>query len=121
MRQKLIWPAAILSLFMFTSPVLAADAWVGNVTINQVTSFDSGIVMFAISGNNSGICNYWGSHFRLDANTDGGKQMYSMLLTAKAANRPINISYAASSTPNTTDANGCTQTTMARPWALTIP
>lgn len=113
---------SLLSILCAASSIsMAADYWGPNLTISTLTAYENGVVMFAVANVPPAICVYYGNHFRFDGNTNGGKQMYSMLLAAKMAGKPVNLSYAGSSMSGSTEVNGCTQETMARTWSVMIP
>lgn len=58
-------------------------------------------------------CDNWSEHVKFDSTTDGGKNMLTVLIAAKLADRGINLWYFPSQAPGTNQANGCTQEVMA--------
>jgi hypothetical protein len=72
-------------------------------------------VAFGIAKQNlpKDLCSYWGRQFTFDATTESGKNMLSILLAAKMANKKIDIWYRASKAPGTSHTNGCKHSTMA--------
>lgn len=70
---------------------------------------------FGIAKNNlpKDLCSYWGRQFTFDATTESGKNMLSILLAAKMANKKIDIWYRASKAPGTNQTNGCNGSSMA--------
>ncbi len=70
-------------------------------------------VEFAVSVPPGNTCSSWGYHFRFDATTPGGKNMLSILLAAKMANKRVNVWYTPSSAPGTDQASGCNAGTAA--------
>lgn len=116
MKIKLL--LAIALFFGFTS---ARADWAPNLWITAVTPYSGGLVDISISSPPSSTCQFYGSTFRFDSNASGGKQIYAVILTAKALNKQVNISYNVSTTPGKDQSNGCTATTMAKLWAVTIP
>ena len=61
----------------------------------------------------AGTCDNWSEHMKFDSTTDGGKNMLSVLIAAKLADRGLNLWYSPSEAPGTNQANGCTQAVMA--------
>ena len=72
-------------------------------------------VAFGIAKQNlpKDLCSYWGRQFTFDATTESGKNMLSILLAAKMANKKIDIWYRASKAPGTNHTNGCNGNSMA--------
>ena len=77
--------------------------------------FGSKAIYFGIAKENlpKDLCSYWGRNFTFDATTEVGKNMLSILLAAKMANKKIDIWYRASKAPGTNQANGCNHHSMA--------
>lgn len=65
------------------------------------------------------VCSYYSRNFTFDATTEAGKNMLSILLAAKMANKKIDIWYQPSSKPGTTHKNGCGGA-IAVVWAIGI-
>lgn len=107
--------------FLLAGKLMAADYWAPSLTIGAVVAFGSGTVHFTVVNPPNATCAYWGNYFKFDANTAGGKNMYSTLLAAKTSGKPVNINWAFSGTPGSTEANGCSESTMAQVWAIAIP
>ena len=108
-------------VFLLSPNSYAEDHWVPNLTLTHLAIVDSGIVFFSTSATPTATCLYWGSQFRFDSNKPGGQQMYAMLLTAKSSKQQVNLSYGGSSTPNTDHNNGCSESTMANVWSISLP
>jgi hypothetical protein len=107
--------------FLLAGKLMAADYWAPSLTIGAVVAFNAGSVNFSVVNPPNTTCAYWGNHFRFDANTAGGKNMYSTLLAAKTSGKPVNINWVFSGTSGMTEANGCSESTMAQVWAIAIP
>ena len=102
---------AILILSLFFATTVNA-AWLGEKT--PIYIYGSSIVSFGIANPPSkDLCSYWSRNFRFDATTEAGKNMLSILLAAKMANKKIDVWYTPSTAPGTNQANGCAHNTMA--------
>jgi len=77
-------------------------------------------IYFGISPQPAETCSYWGEHFVFDGATSGGKNMLSMLLTAKHGNYKVHVWYKESSTPSVDQDNGCRPNTMARVYHIAV-
>ena len=77
------------------------------------TFYGSSSIEFAVDSAPSTTCSSWGYHFRFDATTDAGKNMLSILLAAKMADKQVNLWFEPSSVPGTNQENGCSSSTMA--------
>ncbi len=65
-------------------------------------------IMFGIDSPPSATtCDNWGRQMRFNATTPAGKNMYSMLLTAIASKRKIDLWYSKSTKPGTNRLTGC--------------
>lgn len=115
-------PVIGLGILMAANPAFSADSWTSSKTISAVTTYADGFVMFNVQGSlPTNTCSYFGSAFKFDANTNGGKILLSTLLAAAASGRTINISYTNSGAPSgSTDTSGCTKENMAVAWAITF-
>lgn len=100
----------LLSLTLFIGTANAA--YIGNVESKKM--FGSTAILFGVANPPTDTCDYFGRHFYFDATTDSGKNMLSMLLAAEMANRKINVWYVESTAPQTTEKNGCVQSSMAK-------
>lgn len=100
----------ILSLFFATT---ANAAWLGGRT--PVYIFGSSTINFGILNPpyEKGLCSYYSRNFRFDATTEAGKNMLSILLAAKMANKKIDVWYTPSTAPGTNQTNGCAHSAMA--------
>ena len=106
MKKKLI---ALLTLCI---PMVANAAYIGNQTPAKL--FGAASMHFGISSPPADTCDYFGRHFTFDATTAGGKNMLSILVAATMAKKNIDIWYEVSTTPGTTEKNGCTYNTLAK-------
>ena len=92
--------------------VNAYAGYSGNHTISGFFGADT--IKFGVDNRTtSDTCAYWGRHFKFDATTAAGKNILSILLAAKMANKKITVWYTASTAPGTTESNGCNPNTMA--------
>ncbi len=87
----------------------------------SVRTRDSGVVLFQVSGSLEGTCEHYGDRLKLSLANDAGRAIYSALLSAKIANKPVNLNYTNSSTPGTNHTNGCAPATMAEIWQVQLP
>ena len=97
-------------IVIFLSTVSEA-AYVGGQSISKL--YGSSAIKFGISNPSSDTCSYYGRQFIFDATTDKGKNILSILLAAKMANKNINVWYTASSQPGTDEKSGCNGSTLA--------
>lgn len=58
-------------------------------------------------------CAMWGEYFKFDHTTTQGKSILAFLLSAKASGKAVDLWYTVSSTPGTTQENGCTTSTIS--------
>ncbi len=65
-------------------------------------------------------CSWYGHQFVFDGTTESGKNMLSLLLAAKLANKSVALTYIPSSAPGTDESSGCGEKTMARPTLIDI-
>lgn len=78
-------------------------------------------VVFGINSPPSGTtCSYWGRQMRFDATTPSGKVMLTILMTAIASKRNVDLWYTPSSNPGTDQTNGCTEAGLATVTAIGI-
>jgi len=80
-----------------------------------------GVVRFNVQKAAIDTCNYFDYRFAFDASTPGGKSMLSLLLSAKIANKNVNVWYDPSPTPGTTKDDGCTKSTLAQATHIGLP
>jgi hypothetical protein len=85
----------------------------GAVARMNQNGFATGIVMFGLATSVPNTCLWYGTQLVFDATTVQGKMMYTLLLTAKATGKAVDVYYYQSSTPGTDQTNGCTTSTMA--------
>jgi len=67
--------------------------------------FGSDIIMFGTSTPPADTCSHHGRHFKFDATTESGKNLLSILLAAKLANKKIDIWYKESTAPGKVGCN----------------
>ena len=75
--------------------------------------YGASTIRFGVDNPSVDLCSYFQRHFTFDATTEGGKNMLSILLSAKMANRKVSLWYTSSTAPNTIETNGCTISAMA--------
>jgi len=73
-----------------------------------------GMVRFNVEMIAEGTCDFYNYRFAFDGSTPGGKSMLSLLLSAKIANKDVNVWYNPSTTPGTINGEGCTLSTLAQ-------
>jgi hypothetical protein len=90
----------------------ANASWLGDKTPKWI--FANKIVYFGIDNpSTQKLCKYYSRNFKFNATTEAGKNMLSILLAAKMANKKIDIWYSPSKKPGTNHKNGCTPEMMA--------
>lgn len=99
---------------LFTSPSYAQSGsdYAGGVTIARITT-SQGKINFAVIPVPAHTCTYFSVTFTFDATTTQGKNMYALLLEAKALNKPIDVWFTDSPVGGTNETNGCNNTTLA--------
>ena len=75
--------------------------WAGNRKIEKIYSFDNGSIgiQFTSIGNMK-VCRSWGLHLKFDGATDAGKNMLSLLLSAKISDRFVDVGYTSNTDPS---------------------
>ncbi|WP_143247567.1 hypothetical protein [Agaribacterium haliotis] len=109
MREK-----AIKLLFAVIILFTASNVYANYIGQKSVTAmYGSGIIFIGVEGAPSDTCHHYGFNFRFDARTPEGKNIFSMLLAAKMADKKINIWYSPSSQPGSDHSNGCSADAVA--------
>lgn len=85
--------------------------WAGDLEVKKM--FGNSTIFFGVSTPPSDTCDYYGRDFTFDATTEGGKNMLSMLIAAYMADKKVDVWYAPSSLPATTEKSGCNPNTIA--------
>ncbi|GAA6168931.1 hypothetical protein [Sessilibacter corallicola] len=98
-------------LFLLLMSISSSAAFIANTSTKNM--YVNSFVYFGIDNAPEDTCNYFGRHFRFDATTEAGKNMFSVLLAAEMADRKIAIWYTESSVAGTNETNGCHQGNMA--------
>lgn len=93
----------ILALFAQAS---YAAGYAGNLSVNRIR-MDDPLVYFGTTPQPASTCSNWGEYFKFDHTTPAGKSFLSTLLMAKASGKFLDVWYIESSSPGTTQANGC--------------
>lgn len=101
----------LIASLLFISTANAA--WLGGKTPLYI--YGSKTISFGIAKQNrhKDLCSFWRRQFTFNATTESGKNMLSILLAAKMANKKIDIWYSPSKKPGTNQKNGCTPKMMA--------
>jgi len=89
-----------------------------DITLLRVHS--NGFVEFGVEQLMFGTCDYFGYQFRFDGNTEGGRNMFSLLLAAKNAGRKLDIWYSNSSQGGKDETNGCTLDVLSSPNSIAL-
>jgi len=98
---------ALMSLFLANN---SYAAFLANQSATEIYGSDD--ILFGFSSTPSDLCKYYNRQLKFDATTEKGKNILSILLAAKMSGKRIDVWYTPSTTPGTTEANGCTRTTM---------
>ena len=96
---------AIIILLTFTN---LSYAGYGGGEINRFYTGADGSAYFGLVTQLPNTCRYWEEQFKFDASTAAGKNMLSVLMAAKLANKRVYVWYSDSSNPGTDQTNGCT-------------
>jgi len=114
-KRALVSVVVLLSLIA-TPPIAVAQTAAsagGNITFIG-TGASSALVVFGVTPVPAGTCTMYGNYqFIFDASTPGGKNMYALLLELRALGHTVGFDYLYSTTPGTTQTNGCTQSTLS--------
>jgi len=106
--------ALAFSELSFTSPSYAQSGsdYAGGVAIARITT-SQGNINFAVTPVPVHTCTYFSVTFTFDATTPNGKNMYALLLEAKALNKPIDVWFTDSPVGGINETNGCNNGTLA--------
>jgi hypothetical protein len=85
----------------------------GGGTIDRYYVDSTGWVYFGLTSQLPGTCSYFIEQFKFDASTPTGKNLLSVIVSAKLAEKDVTLWYTDSPVPGTTQANGCHAGTMA--------
>lgn len=92
----------------------------GGGKIDRFYVSSDGLTRFGLVTQLDGTCSNWGEHFKFDASTPIGKNLLSVIMSAKAANQTVNVWYLDSPKSGTNQTNGCTTSEMADLTAIGI-
>jgi len=107
------------SLYIFSNISYAAGYGGGEIKRFYVSS--GGTVHFGLVTQLPNTCSSWGEHFKFDATTPGGKNMLSVVMSAKLANKTVNVWYTDSSAPGADQTNGCSGSAISTLTNIGIP
>lgn len=86
-----------------------ANAGYDGGTVKRVYTTASGWTYFGLADKSpAGTCSNWGEHFKFDSTTPGGKNMFAIILAAKASGKTINVWYGESTKAGSDQSSGCT-------------
>jgi len=95
----------LVIVLCFFSNMLYAGYGTGE--IKRFYAGGDGSVYFGLVTQLPNTCSNWSEHFKFDALTSGGKNMLSVLMSAKLANKRVYVWYTDSSNPGTDQTSGC--------------
>ncbi len=104
--------------------VMLNTAYANNYGVGEIKRFyveDNGWVAMGLITQLKSTCSNWGEHFRFDGSTPGGKNMLSVIMAAKMADKPVNVWYTDSTNPGTDHTNGCSGSAMSILQNIGIP
>jgi len=101
----------VFALLLLLLPAAAYAGYVADQVPNLI--YGSTTIKFGVDNQPSDTCAHFLRQFYFDATTESGKNMLSIMLAAKMANKKIDIWYTPSTTPGTNETNGCTPNTLA--------
>jgi hypothetical protein len=84
-----------------------AQSYAGPLKVERLRHHENGEVRFGTDIRPADTCSDWGEYFRFDAGTPDGKRWLAILITAKAAGKPIDVWYTPSSNPAADQYTGC--------------
>jgi hypothetical protein len=97
----------IIMLLVILQVAFLRAEFAGNKAPSMI--YGSGNISFGINSPPNTLCEYWGRYLTFDATTVEGKNMLTILLSAKMAGKNIDVWFLPSTVPGTTQANGCTR------------
>jgi len=104
--RRLGTAAGAAALLIVASQQTAAQEWAGSVMVNRVR-LNGGTAFVGTTPQPANTCSNWGEHLTFDATTVQGKNWLAVFMTAKVSNRSVDVWYAPSSAPGTTQATSC--------------
>lgn len=110
----------LILLLLLVAQQAFAGGYAGGLDVRRVYVDHLGKVHFGTSSQPANTCSNWGEYWIFDSNTKGGKQMLSVLLSAKLTYRKIDVWYEISSMPGTNQYTGCSDDAMARAVMISI-
>ncbi|PCJ20483.1 MAG: hypothetical protein COB04_04310 [Gammaproteobacteria bacterium] len=110
MKIKRIAAISVLSI-LATSPAFAEYA--GGLKLHRVWTESSGFTYAGTTGTPSGTCDYYDGQVRFDTTTAAGKNMLSVILTARSTESKVDLWYTKSAAPGTDQSGGCRVHNMA--------
>lgn len=81
--------------------------------VDRVYTGTDNMTLFGLKTQQPNTCVFWSEHFIFDSSTSSGKNMLSIILAAKMANKSVHVWYEPSSAPGTNQTNGCDRTTLS--------
>lgn len=118
MKIKNIYALAFCSMTVVMGNALAQE-YASVLTIARLRVHE-GYAQFGTSVQPKNTCSNYGEYFKVDLTTVDGRHFLATLLTAKAADKPIDVWYTTSSAPGTDATNGCNGTTVSVLKAVSI-
>ena len=112
---------ALATCWLLLSAAQAHAGWIGGVDIADTNVGADGTAFLGLTTPPPNSCNFWAWHFRFDATTSGGKSLLALVLTAKTANKKVNVWYTDSTAPGTNQTNGCNGNSIGVLTGLSIP
>jgi len=113
--KKIILTAILLA---FSNPSFSGY---GGGEIKRFYVSSDGWVHLGLVSQLPGTCSNWGEHFKFDSTTLGGKNMLSVVMSAKLANKSVNVWYNDTTAPGTNQSNGCKGGVIAILTSIGIP
>jgi hypothetical protein len=111
------------SLLTMVALLATGNAYADEYSVAPISSLhvdSAGYASFGTTIQFAGTCSHYTDHFRFNANTAGGKNMLTFLLTAKVLGTSVRVWYTPSSTPGANQDTTCTESTMAEPTHIGI-
>ena len=109
--KKLMISAVLLVLVLIANK--SAHAGWAQAHIIKLVAISDGLVWVQTDAMPSDTCSYWGFNYVMNTNSAAGKQMFSLLLSAKITGNFVELWYDPSSVPGSDHYSGCVPFTMA--------
>ena len=95
--------------------LIASESWALQYAGNQKPQlvYGSNQINFGVTTQPKGTCVYFGRHFRFDATTPGGRNILTILLSAVASGKNVDVWYAHRPVPGKNQTNGCNEGNLA--------